>query len=197
MMSLQSVFQVALLGYLLLLGAEDFNVKSNSIEHITIVFNTFVICQIFNEFNARSIGNDMNIFRGIAENPIFVGIIIFTIIAQYGLVEYGGDFVKTVPLSHESWVKCIELASLTIPLGGLMRLLPHASDDKDFAATSDLLKNRKGGDNDAANSRDDSNSFSGGISFLVWLIVVGVVPALVYQDFGDKWLAHYVKFATA
>merc|ERR1711968_335494 len=50
----QSVFQVALLGYLLLLGAEDFDVKSNSVEHITIVFNTFVICQIFNEFNARS-----------------------------------------------------------------------------------------------------------------------------------------------
>merc|ERR1711916_24073 len=156
----QSVFQVALLGYLLLLGTGDFGVKSNSIEHITIVFNTFVICQVFNEFNARSIGNDMNVFRGIAGNPIFIGIIIFTIIAQYGLVEYGGDFVKTVPLSHENWLKCIELAALTIPLGGLMRILPHASAD---------------------NGDDDGNSVADGISFMIWLAVVGVVPALVYQ----------------
>ena len=85
----------------------------------------------------------MNVFRGIVGNPIFIGIIIFTIIAQYGLVEYGGDFVKTVPLSHENWLKCIELAALTIPLGGLMRLLPHASDDNDFAPVSDLIKKSK------------------------------------------------------
>lgn len=194
---MQSVFQVALLGYLLLLGAEDFDVKSNSVEHITIVFNTFVICQIFNEFNARSIGNDMNVFRGLAENPVFVGIIIFTILAQYGLVEYGGDFVKTAPLSQENWVKCIELAALTIPLGGVMRLLPYASDDKDFAATSDLLKDRANSKKGVDNNGSNNSSISDGISFLVWLAVVGVVPALIYQDFGDMWLAHYAKFATA
>ena len=182
---------MALLGYLLLIGAEDFGVQINSTEHITIVFNTFVICQIFNEFNARSIGNDMNIFKGIAGNPIFVVIIIFTAIAQYGLVEYGGDFVKTVPLSQENWMRCIELAALTIPLCGLMRLLPHASDDNDFANTSDLLEGKKkSGDK---NADVDSSNSGISLSFLVWLALAGVVPALVYQDFGDKWLAHYAK----
>ena len=140
----------------------------------------------------------MNVFRGIVGNPIFIGIIIFTIIAQYGLVEYGGDFVKTVPLSHENWLKCIELAALTIPLGGLMRLLPHASDDNDFAPVSDLIKKSK---NDIKrttdNGDDDGNSVADGISFMIWLAVVGVVPALVYQDFGDKWLAHYANFTDA
>ena len=29
-------------------------------------------------------------------NPIFVGILLFTVIAQYGLVEFGGAFVRTV-----------------------------------------------------------------------------------------------------
>ena len=187
---------MALLGYLLLVGSDDFGVTSNSIDHITIVFNTFVICQIFNEFNARSIGNDMNIFRGIAENPIFIAIIIFTVIAQYGLVEYGGDFVKTVPLSHDNWLKCIELAALTIPLGGFMRLLPHASDENDFAPISNLLKKNMNNDK---NKKDDSNDNNGnnlmdGISFIVWLSMVGLVPALVYQDFGEKWHVHYVKF---
>lgn len=140
----------------------------------------------------------MNVFRGIAGNPIFIGIIIFTIIAQYGLVEYGGDFVKTVPLSHENWLKCIELAALTIPLGGLMRLLPHASDDNDFAPVSDLIKKSKDDiKRTTDNGDDDGNSVADGISFMIWLAVVGVVPALVYQDFGDKWLAHYANFTDA
>ena len=153
---------------------------------------------MFNEFNARSIGNDMNVFRGIAGNPIFIGIIIFTIIAQYGLVEYGGDFVKTVPLSHENWLKCIELAALTIPLGGLMRLLPHASDDNDFAPVSDLIKKSKDDiKRTTDNGDDDGNSVADGISFMIWLAVVGVVPALVYQDFGDKWFVHYDNFTNA
>ena len=49
----QSVFQIALLAYLLLYGAKDFGAEHESRVHITIVFNTFVFCQIFNEFNAR------------------------------------------------------------------------------------------------------------------------------------------------
>ena len=45
---------------------------------------------------SRNIGNELNVFRGLVKNPIFVGIIIFTAVAQYGLVEFGGAFVRTV-----------------------------------------------------------------------------------------------------
>ena len=38
----------------------------------------------------------MNVFRGLDKNPIFIGIILFTVVAQYGLVEFGGAFVRTV-----------------------------------------------------------------------------------------------------
>jgi hypothetical protein len=44
----------------------------------------------------RSIESDMNVFQGLVSNPIFVGILLFTVVAQYGLVEFGGAFVRTV-----------------------------------------------------------------------------------------------------
>jgi hypothetical protein len=44
----------------------------------------------------RSIESDMNVFQGLVSNPIFVGILLFTVMAQYGLVEFGGAFVRTV-----------------------------------------------------------------------------------------------------
>ncbi|XP_042400097.1 calcium-transporting ATPase 5, plasma membrane-type-like [Zingiber officinale] len=47
----------------------------------TFVFNTFVFCQIFNEFNARK-PNEMNIFSGVTKNYLFMGIIGITLILQ-------------------------------------------------------------------------------------------------------------------
>ena len=49
----QFLFQILVLAYLLLYGFSDFSVESGSPQHLTIVFNTFVFCQIFNEVNAR------------------------------------------------------------------------------------------------------------------------------------------------
>ena len=46
--------------------------------------------QLFNEFNARSIGDDVNVLRGVCGNPIFGGVIAFTVATQYLLVEHGG-----------------------------------------------------------------------------------------------------------
>jgi Ca2+-transporting ATPase len=60
----QFLFQITVLAYLLTEGAKVFGVTPNGEQHFTIVFNTFVFCQIFNEINARNIGNEMNVFRG-------------------------------------------------------------------------------------------------------------------------------------
>lgn len=50
--------------------------------HYTILFNAFVFCQIFNEFNARSIFDQWNVFKGLSKNPLFFAIIIITTILQ-------------------------------------------------------------------------------------------------------------------
>ena len=41
----QSAFQLVLLGYLLLHGAQDLAMEVGSRAHLTFIFNTFVLCQ--------------------------------------------------------------------------------------------------------------------------------------------------------
>lgn len=54
-------------------------------EHYTIVFNTFVLMQLFNEINARKIHGERNVFEGIFNNPIFCSIVFGTFVIQVTL----------------------------------------------------------------------------------------------------------------
>lgn len=51
-------------------------------QHFTIIFNSFVFMTLFNEFNARKIHGQRNVFEGVFTNPIFYSIWIFTCISQ-------------------------------------------------------------------------------------------------------------------
>lgn len=53
-------------------------------EHYTIVFNTFVMMQLFNEINARKIHGERNVFHGIFGSPIFCTIVLGTFAIQVG-----------------------------------------------------------------------------------------------------------------
>jgi Ca2+-transporting ATPase len=122
--AVQSAYQLVLLPWLLLRGAAVFGVEDGSIKHFTIIFNAFVFCQIFNEFNARRIHNAWDALSGLTTNPMFQCVIAFTFAAQYMIVQYGGDFTKTEALTREEWISTILMGVLTLPLGVFMRLLP-------------------------------------------------------------------------
>jgi len=175
---IQSFFQIALLAYLLSeKGAADFSIENGTIEHTSMVFNTFVFCQIFNEFNARSIGDDYNVFRGVFQNPIFLGIIVVTVITQYLLISYCGEFVGSVPLSEDVWKKSILLGALSFPVGHLMRFVPVQENLDDYAESNFASQepiNKKA-----------SSPFS--FSQIVWLASIGLICTQVYQEFGNAW----------
>jgi Ca2+ transporting ATPase len=55
--------------------------------HYTLIFQTFVMMQVFNEINSRKLGvHDYNVFKGFFNNWLFLIIIIFTIVVQCVLV---------------------------------------------------------------------------------------------------------------
>ena len=115
--------------------------------HQTLIFNTFVWCQIFNEFNARKLGNgsffflffvfffsyffffslEINIFEGAFKNTIFVAVLIFTVIVQYLIVQFAGKFASCVPLNGEQWLACIVIGSVSIPVGFVLRMIPFST----------------------------------------------------------------------
>uniref|UniRef100_A0A8C3C594 Calcium-transporting ATPase n=1 Tax=Cairina moschata TaxID=8855 RepID=A0A8C3C594_CAIMO len=65
-------------------------------EHYTIVFNTFVMMQLFNEINARKIHGERNVFEGIFNNAIFCAIVLGTFVVQ---------LISTIPTSRLKFLK--------------------------------------------------------------------------------------------
>jgi hypothetical protein len=88
---------------------------------------------VFNEFNARSIGNKMWVFYDLHKNRIFMGVIVVTVGLQVFIVEIGGKFTSTTGLTLKHWGYSILLACFTAPLGVLMRLVPVKENPKSFA----------------------------------------------------------------
>lgn len=58
------------------------DVGSGPTQHFTVIFNSFVMMTLFNEFNARKIHGQRNVFEGVFTNPIFYTIWIGTCASQ-------------------------------------------------------------------------------------------------------------------
>jgi Ca2+ transporting ATPase len=85
---LHSLYQIIVMMVLMEAGPELFDISSGFKQHgkpsvhLTIMFNTFVFMQLFNEINARKVHGQRNVFSGIFDNYIFVAIWIGTGVVQ-------------------------------------------------------------------------------------------------------------------
>ncbi|GAM26334.1 hypothetical protein SAMD00019534_095090 [Acytostelium subglobosum LB1] len=126
----QAAFQLCVQFFLLYRGAEFYNnilgtdMPDNGVEHYTMIFNTFVFLQLFNEINSRVLGNSLNIFKHIFNNPLFIIIWFVTIGIQIVFVTFGGEATATVKLSIAEWGICVLTGVMSLPLGFLLRLIP-------------------------------------------------------------------------
>nr|GMD70001.1 putative calcium-transporting ATPase 13, plasma membrane-type [Ipomoea batatas] len=117
----QALYQISILLILQFRGESIFGVSSKVND--TLIFNTFVFCQVFNEFNAREL-EKRNVFQGIHKNKLFVGIIGITIVLQVMMVEFLKKFADTERLNWGQWGVCIGLAAASWPIGWLIKCLP-------------------------------------------------------------------------
>ncbi|XP_022720058.1 putative calcium-transporting ATPase 13, plasma membrane-type [Durio zibethinus] len=117
----QALYQVAILLILQFKGKSIFSVTEKVKD--TLIFNTFVLCQIFNEFNARNL-DKKNIFKGIHKNRLFLGIIGVTLVLQAVMVEFLSRFANTERLNWEQWGACIGIAALSWPIGWCVKCIP-------------------------------------------------------------------------
>jgi Ca2+ transporting ATPase len=93
--------------------------------HFTMIFNTFVMMQVFNEINSRKIGEfEYNVFEGFFNNTLFIFIEVLTIVVQIVLVEIGGEAVKTSHLTYQQHGICIGIGAFSIVVGFMIKLLP-------------------------------------------------------------------------
>ncbi|KAL6338248.1 hypothetical protein AAG906_018512 [Vitis piasezkii] len=123
----QALYQIAVLLTLQFKGESIFNVDEKVND--TLIFNTFVLCQVFNVFNARKL-EKQNVFKGIHKNKLFLGIVGFTIVLQVVMVEFLKKFADTVNLNGLQWAICIAIAAVSWPIGWIVKFIPVS--DKPF-----------------------------------------------------------------
>ncbi|KAL0899298.1 hypothetical protein Bca101_083259 [Brassica carinata] len=117
----QAVYQIAVLLVFQFRGREVFDVTERVKN--TLIFNTFVLCQVFNEFNARSL-EKKNVFEGLHKNRLFVGIIVVTVVLQVVMVEFLKRFADTERLSWSQWGVCVAIGAASWPIGWLVKCVP-------------------------------------------------------------------------
>eukprot|EP00742_Colponemidia_sp_Colp-10_P000696 GILJ01000758.1.p1 GENE.GILJ01000758.1~~GILJ01000758.1.p1 ORF type:complete len:1153 (-),score=201.35 GILJ01000758.1:459-3812(-) len=96
--------------------------------HLTYVFNTFVLLQLFNEINSRKLNNELNVFKDFQNNPMFWVIWVLTMGIQIIMVQFGGIAMSChfEGLTWQQWLICVALGSGSLLVGVIVHLLPDS-----------------------------------------------------------------------
>ncbi|KAL7928529.1 calcium P-type ATPase [Trichoderma chlorosporum] len=94
----------------------------------TLVFNTFVWMQIFNQWNNRRLDNKFNIFEGLTRNWFFIAISTLMMGGQILIIFVGGAAFQIAKQDQSGgmWGIALVLGFLSIPVGVLIRLIPDS-----------------------------------------------------------------------
>ncbi|XP_027135195.1 plasma membrane calcium-transporting ATPase 2 isoform X6 [Larimichthys crocea] len=127
-----AVYQLVIIFTLLFAGEKIFDIDSGRnaplhsppSEHYTIVFNVFVMMQLFNEINARKIHGERNVFEGIYKNPIFCSVVLGTFVLQVIIVQFGGKPFSCTALTVDQWLWCTFIGVGELLWGQLISAIP-------------------------------------------------------------------------
>lgn len=122
----QSVYQLVIT-FLLYFGSKSilsWDVEKDQLA--TLVFNTFVWMQIFNQWNNRRLDNHFNIFEGLTRNWFFICINLIMCGGQVLIIFVGGRAFN-IAIDRQTpvqWAYAIILGFISIPVGMIIRLIP-------------------------------------------------------------------------
>lgn len=101
-----------------------FEPRSGSL-HWSVFFNVFVWLQVFNELNARKLQTvkrlragpaEWMVLRGLLSNSMFVAVMVFTVVLQVVIVQFGGASVNLVAggLPRDLWAFCVAVGAFSL-----------------------------------------------------------------------------------
>ncbi|KAG1366906.1 calcium-transporting ATPase 10, plasma membrane-type [Cocos nucifera] len=124
----QAFYQFIIIWYLQTEGKGLFQLEGpdSDLTLNTLIFNSFVFCQVFNEISSREM-EKINVFQGILENYVFVAVITTTVIFQFVIVQFLGDFASTIPLTFNQWIFSVFIGFLGMPIAAAIKMIPVGS----------------------------------------------------------------------
>lgn len=92
-----------------------------SMRELTIFFTSFVMIQLWNLFNAKTLGSNHSAFRYLWKDKGLLLVLLLVILGQWLIVTFGGKMFRTVPLSLSDWLGIIIFTSVVLWVGELWR----------------------------------------------------------------------------
>lgn len=129
----QSIFQIIVLSVILFFGDKLFDVQSSfgnekwteeNGQHFTIFFNVFVFLQLFNEINCRKLQrHEFNVFENFFNNPMFISVLVGTLVIQWILVQIGGSVMQCAPTDFSKFLVCIAIGATSLIVGVVIKIV--------------------------------------------------------------------------
>ena len=82
--------------------------------------------QVFNEVSSREM-EKINVFEGILNNNVFIVVLSSTVIFQFIIIQFLGDFANTTPLTFNQWITCIFIGFIGMPIAAIVKMIPVGS----------------------------------------------------------------------
>ena len=126
----QAVYQLAVLAWLLgpapdLLGIPHHVHGGGPSIHHTLVFNTFVMMQLFNQLNARQIHDSDGVLANLESETLFAWVLCSEFMLQVLIVQYGAVFFNTTGLDLELWGVSVGLGAVGLVLRRMISWFPR------------------------------------------------------------------------
>ncbi|PON37973.1 P-type ATPase [Trema orientale] len=121
----QSIYQIVVLLVLKFCGKQLLNLTGPDATSIlnTVIFNSFVFCQIFNEVNSRDM-EKINVLRGLFDSWPFMLVMVSTVAFQVIIVELLGTFAETVPLNWKLWLVSVLIGAVSLLVAVFLKFIP-------------------------------------------------------------------------
>ncbi len=117
LLSMAGLFLVLMLGFLAVIQQDG--VISDY--ELSLFFTTFVMLQFWNLFNAKCFNRPQSVLTHLLDNWSFLAIALLILIGQVVIVQWGGSFFRTVPLSLSDWLIIVASTSIILGLGEVQR----------------------------------------------------------------------------
>jgi Ca2+ transporting ATPase len=103
--------------------------------HLTVVFNLFVLFQIWNMLAARKINDEFNFLSGVFTNLMFITVWLIIVVGQILITQFGGKAMKVHirGLTMEQWIICIVVSAVGLIWNAILKAVP----DKFFPQMGD------------------------------------------------------------
>ncbi|KAI7841822.1 hypothetical protein COHA_004351 [Chlorella ohadii] len=128
----------------------------------SMVFNTFIFCQLFNMVNARKVENELNVFSGLFSSHVFWVVWVIIVGFQVIIMFFLGGIFKVEHLSGLEWLISILIGIGALPMCLLTKLLTRLLPERPEKAHKKLSATERAAAAAASgNSQELSRSWCG------------------------------------